>query len=98
MQRGHIIKSTYGDTREISELNSPRKNPDCNRKMAHVIPTGHGPDRAAVNKEVINRLQDFLNNPDTKYVPSEIWHKDYIELRPWPFQTGTGREGVFHPL
>ena len=49
-------------------------------------------------QEVINRLQDFLNNPDTKYVPSEIWHKDYIELRPWPFQTGTGREGVFHPL
>ena len=66
--------------------------------MAHVIPPGHGPDQATVNKEVINRLQDFLNNPDTKYVPSEIWHKDYIELRPWPFQTGTGREGIARPL
>jgi hypothetical protein len=67
---------------------------DCETKMAHVIPAGHASHKVDINREVINRLQDFLNNPDTKYSPLEIWHKDYIELRPWPFQTGTGREGI----
>jgi hypothetical protein len=68
--------------------------------MAQVtqVPMGHDADRVDVNKEVIHRLQDYLNNPDTEYSPSEIWHKDYNELRPWPFQTGTGREGNPRPI
>ena len=47
------------------------------------------------NRETLARLQDFLNDPGSKYSPSEIWSDDYMELRPWPFQTGTGREGIF---
>ena len=68
--------------------------------MAQVtqVPMGHDADRVDVNKEVIHRLQDYLNNPDTEYSPSEIWHKDYKELRPWPFWTGTEREGNPGPL
>ncbi len=62
--------------------------------MAHVIPTEEAHHTIDPNREVINRLQDFLNNPATRYSPSGIWHEGYIELRPWPFQTGTGREGT----
>ena len=62
--------------------------------MAHIIPTEQGFHMADANREVVSRLQDFLNNPATPYSPSEIWREDYIELRPWPFQTGTGREGI----
>src|SRR5437016_3394108 len=47
------------------------------------------------NRETLTRLEDFLNNPKTKYLPSEIWSDDYMEMRPWPFQTGTGREGIY---
>ena len=47
------------------------------------------------NRETLARLQDFLNNPGSKYSSSEIWSDDYMEKRPWPFQTGTGREGIY---
>jgi len=49
-----------------------------------------------VNRLVIARLEDYLNNPATVWKPDDIWHEDYNELRPWPFQVGTGREGISH--
>src|SRR5438874_10079771 len=63
--------------------------------MPNVIaqPTEHSID---INRRVIARLDDYLNNPATKWKPGDIWHKDYNELPPWPFQVGTGREGVSH--
>ena len=53
------------------------------------------PHASDCNRAMLARLQDFLNNPDSKYSPSEIWSDDYTEKRPWPFQTGTGREGIY---
>jgi hypothetical protein len=46
------------------------------------------------NRETLARLQDFLNNPESKYLPSEIWSDSFIEKRPWPFQVGNSREGL----
>jgi len=45
------------------------------------------------NRETVARLQDFLNNSNSKFLPTEIWSESFIEKRPWPFQVGNGREG-----
>jgi hypothetical protein len=46
------------------------------------------------NRAILDRLHDYLNNPETKYTPHDIWSDDYVEKRPWPFQEGTGRDGM----
>jgi len=46
-------------------------------------------------RATIGHLQDFLNNPESKYTPQEIWSDDFQEKRRWPFSRGTGREGKY---
>ena len=45
-------------------------------------------------RATIGRLQEFLNNPESKYTPEEIWSDEFQEKRRWPFSKGAGRRGI----